>query len=292
MCELIKNYQNNSTLRQSFNELAQKTFGLSFESWYQNGFWRNNYIPYSMAQGAKIIANVSVNLIDMLWNGNIKHFIQLGTVMTEEKYRHQGLIRKIMKEIEKDFTNVDGMYLFANDSVLDFYPKFGFEKAIEYQYTKQISITQAEATQTEAMLSIPMNNSKAWSLLEHAINHSVPQGCFEMAGNSELIMFYITGFMQENVYYNERLNAYAIAEIENDELYLHAVFAPGKIDLNTMIQAFGKQIRRVCLGFTPECQTGFSARKLKEANTTLFVKGAGFLDFQREQLMFPPLTHA
>ena len=45
MCELIKNYQNNSALRQSFNELAQKTFGLSFESWYQNGFWRNNYIP-------------------------------------------------------------------------------------------------------------------------------------------------------------------------------------------------------------------------------------------------------
>lgn len=287
MYEFIKNYQNNSALRQSFNALAQKTFGLSFESWYQNGFWRSCYIPYSIARDNKIIANVSVNTIDMLWNGGTKHLIQLGTVMTEESYRQQGLIRRIMEEIERDYAHADGIYLFANDSVLDFYPKFGFEKAMEYQYTRQVS-----AAQTGTMIPAPMNNSEAWSLLENAINHSVPQGCFEMTGNSGLIMFYVTGFMQENVYYDKHLDAYAIAEIEDDELYLHAIFAPEKIDLNTIIQAFGKQIKRVHLGFTPEYRTGYTVNELKEADTTLFVKGSCFLSFEKEQLMFPPLTHA
>ena len=287
MEQLIKNYQNNSTLRESFNELAQKTFALSFESWYQNGFWKDNYIPYSIAHDNQILANVSVNFIDMLWNGSTKHLIQLGTVMTDESYRQRGLIRKIMNEIEKDYANVDGMYLFANDSVLDFYPKFGFEKAIEYQYTKQLSVSQAQT-----MLPVPMNNSKAWSLLECAINCSIPQGCFEMTGNSGLIMFYVTGFMQDNVYYDKHLNAYTIAELENGELYLYAIFAPEKIDLNTIIQAFGEQVKRVRLGFTPEHRTGYIADKLKEADTTLFVKGSCFLTFEEEQLMFPPLTHA
>ncbi len=29
---------------------------------------------------------------------------------------------------------------FANDSVLDFYPKFGFKEAKEYQYSKDVTI--------------------------------------------------------------------------------------------------------------------------------------------------------
>lgn len=34
MYELKKNYKDNAELRQSFNTLAEKTFGLNFEDWY------------------------------------------------------------------------------------------------------------------------------------------------------------------------------------------------------------------------------------------------------------------
>lgn len=62
--------------------------------------------------------------------------------MTAEPYRKQGLIREIMQEIDKDYgEKADGFYLFANDSVLDFYPKFGYRKAKEYQYSKAVSST-------------------------------------------------------------------------------------------------------------------------------------------------------
>ena len=54
MYEVIKNYRENNPIRQSFNELAEKTFGLNFEDWYQNGFWGENYNPYSIVQEGKL----------------------------------------------------------------------------------------------------------------------------------------------------------------------------------------------------------------------------------------------
>ena len=103
MFALKKDYKENEPLRASFNALAKRTFGLDFEDWYQNGYWRENYIPYSMVCDENVAANVSVNLTDMLMNGEVKRLIQLGTVMTDEAFRGQGLIRGLMEEIEKDY---------------------------------------------------------------------------------------------------------------------------------------------------------------------------------------------
>lgn len=141
--EFIKNYRTNDVLRRSFNKLAESTFGINFENWYQNGFWNDLYIPYSIAENNEIIANVSVNLIDISCDKGTLHLIQLGTVMTKTEYRNQGLIRKIIIEIEKDFAHrIDGVFLFANDEVLNFYPKFGFVKETEFQYSKNVNVTE------------------------------------------------------------------------------------------------------------------------------------------------------
>ena len=38
------------------------------------------------------------------------------------------------EEVLRDWTNqCDGMFLFANETVLDFYPKFGFRRETQYQ---------------------------------------------------------------------------------------------------------------------------------------------------------------
>lgn len=288
MNELIKNYRKNDELRHSFNELAKATFGLDFEDWYQNGYWGENYIPYSIVKDGNVIANVSVNITDMNWKGSKKHFIQLGTVMTAESYRNQGLIRQIMEEIEKDYgQDVDGMYLFANDEVLDFYPKFGFRTTVEYQYSKQVSIEESGT-----MAPVSMKSKQEWSVLVDAINKSIPFGAFEMVENSDLFMFYVTKFMQENVYYDEALDVYVIAEIEEDELLIHNIFSKKKGNLEDIIRAFGKDIKKVTLGFAPETKSGYEKEEVREEDTTLFVKGDIFAEFENEQLMFPTLAHA
>lgn len=286
--EIIKNYQNNRMLRDSFNDLAQKTFGLSFEDWYQNGYWKDKYIPYSVIEEGKIIANVSVNLMNMLWNGSIVHFIQLGTVMTDEAYRNQGMIRKIMEQIETDYAEADGIYLFANDSVLDFYPKFGYRKVPEYQY----ATTTLNITGGARVKPLSMKNQQEWNVLEKAIRENQFHGQFDMAENMELFMFYVTKFMQESVYYDELLNAYSIAEVEQDEVLIHAVFSEQQVDLNDVISAFGNPIKKVTLGFTPKETAGYVWEEVQEEDTTLFVKGRVFDDFAEKRIMFPTLSHA
>ncbi|MDE6844798.1 MAG: GNAT family N-acetyltransferase [Lachnospiraceae bacterium] len=287
--DIITNYRNQNGLRHSFNTLAGKTFeGLDFEGWYQNGYWSDRYIPYSIVIDGEVAANVSVNTIDFIWNGERKHFIQLGTVMTEERFRNQGLIRQIMNRIDQDYgQTTDGIYLFANDSVLDFYPKFGFRKAMEYQYTKTFSTSQ-----TCSMVQIPMQNQKDWHKLENAMRQSVSYSRFHMIDNDNLIMFYVTGFMQNNVYYSEEYDTYVIAEIEEDALTVHNIFSKKYYPIDDILALFGPGMRRIILGFTPIDADGFDIRAFRENDCTLFIKGNGFDNFEQDKLIFPTLSHA
>lgn len=287
--DIIKNYRSQNNLRHSFNALAERTFdGLSFEAWYQNGYWSDRYNPYSIVTDGNVIANVSVNTIDFIWNGERKHLIQLGTVMTEERFRNQGLIRQIMNEIDREYAAAaDGFYLFANDSVLDFYPKFGFRKAMEYRYTKPFSTSQACR-----MVQVPMRDKEDWHKLENAMRHSVSYSRFHMVDNNNLIMFYVTGFMQENVYYSQEYDAYVIAETDQDTLTVHNIFSAKKHPVDDILAAFGSDIRQVILGFTPIDAEGYHISAFREEDCTLFVKGRCFDNFEQDKLIFPTLSHA
>ena len=73
---LVKGYQEHEGLRKSFNDLASNVFGISFEAWYQKGYWTPKYIPFSYIDGEKVVANVSVNQIDLVINGENKRGLQ------------------------------------------------------------------------------------------------------------------------------------------------------------------------------------------------------------------------
>lgn len=268
--------------------MAQMTFQLDFEDWYQNGYWSEKYIPYSIADGDIIAANVSVNLMEFDSDGKRQKFIQLGTVMTRQGYRNQGLIRELMKEIERDYKNkVDGYYLFANDSVLEFYPQFGFRKGMEYQYSKSVPIDKEKT-----VVNIPMKMKKDWKKLEKAIAEGANNSSFEMKHNPGLVMFYVTKFMQEQVFYVEEQKAYVIAELEEHTLFLHNIFSPESADILKIAEAFGKEVERVVLGFTPLETEGYEKTLVQEADTTLFLKGKAFEQFEKEEKMFETLSHA
>ena len=65
--KINKYYRDNDILRKSFNELAKDTFCLDFEDWYQNGYWKDNYIPYSVTDNDRVVANASVNIMDFFY---------------------------------------------------------------------------------------------------------------------------------------------------------------------------------------------------------------------------------
>lgn len=287
MYEIVKNYRHDKTLRGSFNALAEKTFGLNFEGWYRNGFWSDNYNPHSIVLDGKVVANVSVNRTDLMIGGQRKRLYQLGTVMTDEGYRNRGLIRAIMEEVDADTADGDGVYLFGNDSVVEFYPKFGFRKGKEYRYSKALSQNGGCS-----MEHIPMHDAAHWALLDRAMAENVCSFGCEMVGNPQLIFFYVSQFMQNSVYYSKNLDAWAIAEIEDEALTLHNVFSERKVALDDVIAAFGSEIAGVTLGFAPNDSEGWTAEEFHEEDCTFFVRGDVFEEFQERKLRIPILSHA
>ena len=52
-----------------FDRLAEETFGISFREWYKNGYWGTSYRPRVLLYDGEVVANVSVNIIDIRWQG-------------------------------------------------------------------------------------------------------------------------------------------------------------------------------------------------------------------------------
>ncbi len=286
--EIINDYRDDAVLRRSFNELAGKTFGLDFEDWYQNGFWKNAYNPYSVVENGQVVANISVNVTDLLFDGSIKRFLQLGTVMTEETHRHQGCIRAIMERIDADYHGkTDGVYLFANDSVLDFYPRFGFQKSREYQYS--LSLHGAGPCR---YVPAAMDCAAAWARLEQAAERSIFRGRLDLTGNRGLLLFHVTKFMRDNVYYHAPSSTYVVADRQGTELFMHNVFSDTLTELTDVLDLFGEEIRQVTLGFTPVQNAGYQVAGLQEDDCTLFIRGTDLEIIEREKLRIPSLAHA
>jgi predicted acetyltransferase len=90
---------------------------------------------YALVSNNKVIANASANIIDLIWQGEPRRYIQIGTVMTDIDHRNKGLAGQLVRQILADWQDkADAFFLFANPTTVDFYPKFGFERTDEHQY--------------------------------------------------------------------------------------------------------------------------------------------------------------
>lgn len=284
--QIVKDYRDNKALRDSFNELAKKVFDLDFEEWYRYGFWNENYIPYSVVIDGKVVANVSVNRCDMNYNGSVLKLIQLGTVMTDPDYRGKGYARILMEKIMQEYEDrTDGMFLYANDSVLTFYPKFGFYEKAEYQYSKPVKNLTEDVTK-----KVPMDTVDDWAKMVKVMKSKAQCGNMTMCQNEDLFMFYLSQFMRECVYYIEPSDTYVIAEIEEDTLMIHAIFGEASVD--EVIASFGSAIRRAALFFTPTDRMGYEETVVDEEDTTFFVKGKAFEIIGDDKFMFQAIAHA
>ena len=283
---IIHGYRADKQLRDSFNRLAEQTFGLNFEGWYQNGFWGDNYDPHSIVIDGEVVSNVSVNRTDLVFGGRRYHILQLGTVMTAPEYRGRGLNRAIMEYIEREYADADGIYLFANDTVVDYYPRFGFRPGREMAYRKAVA-----ASDTCRAEQILMDGPAAWDRLAKAMEKSTfREGC-PMVGNPGLIFFYASQFMTDAVYHIPSLNAWVIAEQEGKSLTIHNIFADAAVTAEDVAAAFAG-VEEICLGFAPENAGGWESTALQEEDTHFFVKGAAFEEFQERKLRIPSLSHA
>lgn len=294
----ITEVKNNDTVREAFNALTRKTFGFDFSGWYAAGHWGDLYLPHVLMEGGQVISNVSVNLIQFDMGGVKKNYIQLGTVMTDEEYRGQGLNREIMERVLQEYRGkADGIYLFGNDSVVNYYPKFGFQPSKEYEY--YMPCKDLAHTEAYAMERVNMDEEEQCERLYERIrkdansSDSLNQNdAMYMNENLSLYQFWLGAEYGESVYYLPETDNYVIAELMEDTLHVLQIFGKQKVELARLAKAFGEQVKEIVLGYTPVHKEDLLVREHKEEDSTLFILGDDLQCIEREKMMFPVLSHA
>lgn len=284
----VERYRDNPHLRAELNALTHQTYGFDFEAWYQAGFWQADNQPCSLVRDEKMLANASANLLDFTLGGQHLRCVQIGTVMTAPEARGRGYSRYLMEVlVERWAGQCDLLYLFANSTVVDLYPKFGFRRVVEHEYY------QPWAAQPRATTFHPVNmdDGEQRQRFIDALEKSCPQARLSLVPNVPLTMFYCDGPYREAVLHSSVHEAYVVIEHDGERMVLVDVFCERELVLaDVLAELVTATTREVVLGFAPLHSDGFASRVV-DNDDALFVWGAASTSVDGQTLMFPLLSH-
>lgn len=291
--ELVSNYMRDDTLRHALNDLTKKTFGFDFESWVTGGYFEGDYIPYSFIEDGTIISNVSANRMTFLQNGVEKNYIQIGTVMTDKAYRRQGLAKKLMDHVVKQYKDsCDGFYLFANLDAVDFYDKCGFSKETEYRYSIKNEFCMKKSA-GEIFMPVNTGDKQMKQKYMDRVRRSAVNSSLEQLNKFGLQMFYTADM--ENIYYAKDMDCFIVADMEENTLLLQSIICENYVTLLDVLQRLRGEYHKCQLGFTPALKDMdiCVAEQYDGADDyRLFYLGEQLKSIENEKLYFPELSHA
>lgn len=288
-----KGYRRDDTLRVSFCELAKHTFGLEFEGWYEKGFWNDRYIPFSFIAEGKVVANVSASKIDLVIDGTAHPSLQIGTVMTHPNYRNQGLSRKLMEKVMSEYEGqCSFMYLFANESVKGFYPKFGFRKVEEQQF--YLAAFSSGSTGVNGNLrKLDTADTADLQLITEYIEERVPVSNRFATANAAGITLYhmLTGF-KDCIYHSEKLDALLLYKQEKQQLNIFDVISKAPVETHAVAtEVADENTETILFHYTPDNNGIGLEKKPFKRNGALFVKENSRLLYP-SQVRFPVASEA
>ncbi|CQR54205.1 GNAT family N-acetyltransferase [Paenibacillus riograndensis] len=290
--DLINDYKDRKVYRDSFNDLASLVFDLNFEDWYQKGFWDDRYICHSFIREDVVIANVSVSKMDLLINGSNKKAIQIGTVMTHPDFRGKGLSGKLMRHVLDIYEHdCDIFFLFANSTVIDFYPKYGFKSVGESQLKlKYYPTPHADTT----LRKLNCSNKEDLAFIKKMVLSRRPvSDQFGVSNNQGLFMFYAIKVFPESIYYSQEDEAIIVYQQEDHVLNLYDVVSQSYVNLNRLINRIAnEQTGYIHFHFTPDPFTDKVPYEWMDNNgDVLFIKSNFTLD-KNSKFCVPLLAHA
>lgn len=249
--ELIYDYKDNDDLRKSFNELSKEVFGINFELFYKSSFWNDRYVCYSYVYQGKVVSNVSINKLDMIINNKKIKALQIGTIMTHPDFRGNGLAGKLMTYVlEKYEGQYQIIYLFANRSVLNFYPKYGFESLRQSQFTWDIDM---EISDNDDIKELDMKNGQDLELIKRlAAQRRAFSNIFSVENAQHLLLFCYLYVLTKSIYYIEELDTIVIYEKNNGIIDIYGIVSPEAVDFKRIVLSIvTRNESKVIFHFTP-----------------------------------------
>ncbi|MGM9967631.1 GNAT family N-acetyltransferase [uncultured Rummeliibacillus sp.] len=290
---LVSDYRNNKIYRESFFELAKSVFDIDFTKWYEKGCWNDNYICYSYVDNDRIIANASISKMTIVLKGKEYKAIQIGTVMTHPDYRNQGLSKKLMNYIIEQYEKeYDFIYLFANDTVLDFYPKFGFQRVKESHFILNMSALRRQKIKMSTLRQLDINNQYDFNLLESFAAERIPvSSVLGVKNNEHLLMFYFILVFSDAIFYIEEEDTIVICKQEGTHLHVFDLISKKRVNIEMILSGIvSRNTETVHLYFTPEDDTNVQTEFIKDGEDTLFIRP--MLKDTAKHFLFPITSHA
>ena len=279
-------YEIDAKKRAAFNWLSQMVFGIQFEEWYQKGGWTESFRPYTLFDKENAVANVSVCPFELLLDGKPRRYLGLYTVMVHPDWRGLGLSRFLMETILRDWEDqYDQVFLFANDSVLDFYPRFGFEQVQEQAFSR-ILPTQPGRLIRKLNMACPADRM----LLQKQIAAATPLARVSIRNLWGMALFQALYGLE--FYVCREPDAVLCIEREKGRITLHDCFCAHPLPLNElarMIPAENGDL--LTLGFTPLRSSGWTAAPVQRKDSTTFLLTGRENPFLQQPMLFPTLVH-
>jgi len=181
------------------------------------------------------------------------------------------------------------MYLFANETVLDFYPKFGFTRIHESEYSLDLTTNPIQPKQTSVQqLTIEQDLAL---LEEYAKNRYIHSSMIAVEENESLLMFYFTVVFHEAIFYVEDLETIVLVKEEEDTLHIFDIISFNAQNVEAVLASIVKKTtKKVVFYFTPDFTIkGMTATIMPNDDDALFVLAKkGLL---KGNFMFPLTSH-
>jgi len=286
--KFVPNAMQDEAARESYFRLVHSVFGLEFTPWYESGFSDDSFIPYTLFADNRAVASVGVVVNDFTWRNSPRRYVQISTVVTDPAYRKRGLSRWLTETALDEWREkCNCIYLYANDSVVEFYPKFGFIPAQEYTYS--MPLTKRDGIFRKLDLGVQSDVE----LLIQKHRASNPFSLLAMDDDIGILMFHCVTFLRDYIYYIEKYDAVVIAAEEERELFCYDIYASAPSDISDLLGIIASEdTHAVTLGFTPKDGTGYTIEQAEEENTTFFVLEGKENILADHKVTFPFLSRA
>lgn len=274
-------------LHEGFHDYVARVFpAVSFRRWAECGGWQESYRVVALLDASRIVASASLTRMHVVLHGRTIRGWQLGAVGTDPSYRGRGLQRRVLQQVLACAGEQDLTFLFANDEVLDFYPRFGFHRARESVFTAE---HRAQPAGTPLRLLAADSVADRALLARVAAEAEPSAACFGARGYGSVVLWYLCNHHGQHFRYVPEHDAIIVAERTGSTLSVYGVLARTGFDLKQQLpRLIDEPIERLEFFHSPARDWPSAKPTRGYGDSTLFVRGPHQLPEQ--PFKFPALA--
>lgn len=242
-----------------------------FRRWCEWEQWSESYRAFCLFDGERVVANAAVSRMRLWVDGEEVEGFQLGAVGCLPGCRGQGLARRAMQAALAACGSAP-VLLFANPTVAEFYPRFGFAAAPQWRFETRAELRPGAEPAPRLDLAEPADRA---DFLRLAAVAAPSAGTFAARDYGRIATWYAANGYAAPLRRLDR-DTLVFAQAEDGVLTIQDVFAaaPDRFDLAAALpRLIDAPVHTVSFGFGPPRGWAQAAATAIEDDAHLFVRG-------------------